>query len=481
MGSNLSLTYHFEPGSPKDGVTLVVPIAFLNQIDQRKCDWLVPGLCVEKIHLYLKTLPQKLRRHCVPLPEYAKQFVDRALDNDQFGRGELIDALIADIREMTKVVMQRADFRPENLPPHCFMNYRLLDQHGRQLELERNLSLLQNKYVHEVREIFSKAAAEAVQQVITPVGIKNEKLTNVTPQKLKDDANESNRESSPHITQWSFGELPEILEIQKNRQVLLGYPALEDHITHCELNVYDDPVKARAIHLKGLRRLFALAQKDSIKALQKQLPGARELGLLFLQIGTPEHLMQQIIDLALNRACLNEPLPKNQEEFLARLQAGKTKLSLIAQEIARHVSVALQNYHEVQKKLSQVKLISPSAHTDIAKQLEELIYPDFVMSTPYEQLIHLPRYLKGIVVRVEKMRGALARDQENQDNFAQLTRQWQRMMQNQGLSGNQHAQKIQEVRWQFEELRIALFAQELKTPVPMSIKRIEKIILSFQG
>ncbi len=481
MGSNLSLTYHFEPGSPKDGVTLIVPIAFLNQIDQRKCDWLVPGLCVEKVNLYLKTLPQKLRRYCVPLPEYAKQFIDRSLDSEQFGKGDLLDALIADIREITKVVMQRADFRPENLPPHCFMNYRLIDQHGRQLELERNLSLLQGKYVHEVREIFSKAAAEAVQQVISPKTLQNEKISSETLHNPQKEVKESSQESSPKITHWSFGELPEILEIQKNRQVLLGYPALEDHLTYCELNVYDDPVKARAVHLKGLRRLFSLAQKDSIKALQKQLPGARELGLLFLQIGTPEHLMEQIIDLALNRACLNEPLPKNQEEFMARLQAGKTKLSLIAQEIARHVSVALQNYHEVQKKLSQVKLISPTAHSDIAQQLVDLVYPDFVMATPYEQLIHLPRYLKGILVRVEKLRGALSRDQENQHNFTQLKRQWQRILQNQGTNGNHQAQKTQEIRWQFEELRVALFAQELKTPVPMSIKRMEKIILSFQG
>ena len=486
MGSNLSLSYHFEPGSPKDGVTLIIPIAILNQIDQRKCDWLVPGLCVEKVHLFLKTLPQKLRRQCVPLPEYAKQFIDRSLDKNEFGKGELIDAIIADIREITKVSIQRADFRPENLPPHCFMNYRLLDEHGRQLELERNLSLLQNRYMNEVREIFSKAAAQVVQQVIAPVGsplsiTKSEKLSLSNPHAPKTEQTITLPDSSQKITQWSFGELPEILEIQKNRQVLLGYPALEDHLTHCELNVYDDPVKARAIHLKGLRRLLSLAQKDSIKALMKQLPGARELGLLFLQIGTPEHLMQQIIDLALNRACLNEPLPKNQEEFLDRLQSGKTKLSLIAQEIARHVIAGLQNYHDVQKKISQVKMISPAAHTDISLQLGELIYPDFVMNTPYEQLIHLPRYLKGIAVRVEKLRGALVRDQENQNNFTQLQRQWLKIQQNQGFIATNQQQKIQEIRWQFEELRIALFAQELKTPVPMSIKRIEKILSSFQG
>ena len=191
--------------------------------------------------------------------------------------------------------------------------------------------------------------------------------------------------------------------------------------------------------------------------------------------------MQQIIDLALNRASLSEPLPKNQEEFLERLQSGKTKLSLIAQEIARHVSASLQNYHDVQKKISQVKMISPTAHSDITQQLGELIYPDFVMNTPYEQLIHLPRYLKGIIVRVEKLRGGLLRDQENQNNFGQLKRQWLKMQQNQSFLTSNHHQKTQEIRWQFEELRVALFAQELKTPVPMSIKRIEKILSSFQG
>jgi ATP-dependent helicase HrpA len=232
MGTTLQLSYHFEPGSTKDGVTLIVPLALLNQIDERRSDWLVPGLCVEKIHLYLKSLPQKLRRHCVPLPDYAKNFVDHCLENSLFGKGDLLDALIFDIRERHRVVIQKRDFRPENLPAYCFMNYRLLDEHGRQLELERSLGLLQNKYAHQVREIFSKAAVDVVKQVISVVPEKNvnSSISPTPPLSSKPGSEEDKHHAK--ITQWSFGELPEILEIKKNRQLLIGYPACRGSIKH---------------------------------------------------------------------------------------------------------------------------------------------------------------------------------------------------------------------------------------------------------
>jgi ATP-dependent helicase HrpA len=201
--------------------------------------------------------------------------------------------------------------------------------------------------------------------------------------------------------------------------------------------------------------------------------------MLFIQIGTSENLIQQIIDMALNRSFLNEPLPKNQTEFQERLQSGKMKVSLLAQDITRQVTSALQQFYEAQKKLSQVKSISPNTHADIQQQINDLIYHDFVSKTPYEQLIHLPRYLKGIIVRIDKLRGGMQRDQENQQNLLQLKRQWQRIQQNLGAENILNKQKADEIRWLFEELRIALFAQELKTPVPISVKRIEKILTLF--
>jgi len=471
MGTELALTYHFEPGSFKDGVTIHVPLALLNQVDERKCDWLVPGLCVEKIHILLKSLPQKLRRHCVPLPEFSKTCVDRWLDQGVFAQGDLIDALMNQIREQTQIIVTRADFRLENIPVHCLMNYRLLDQHGRQMDLSRHLAQLRGQYAGQAREIFQEAAHEAIQKTNPSQG------TRIPAPKTPSQG--GSQDAIEKILTWSFGELPEMLEIQKGQQTFYGYPALDDCMTHCELSVYDDPVLARQKHYQGLRRLCQIAHKDTLKILHKQLPGAREIGMLFMQIGAHEDIMQQILDLAIERTCLFEPLPSSQEEFATRMQVAKTKLSLVAQDIAKQALLCLELSAEIPKKLNQAKSISPAAHEDILGQYQQLIHAKFIAQTPYEQLVHIPRYLKGIVMRIEKLRSNQVKDQENQKQWMILHRQYINIIKNQTLHAvNQH---LLDIRWQMEELRIAMYAQELKTPSPMSIKRIEKILNTFRG
>ncbi len=477
-GSELSLTYHFEPGSPKDGVTLMVPLAILNQIDARRCEWLVPGLCEEKIHLYLKSLPQKLRRHCVPLPQFAKNFVDHLLNSERFGVGDLLDELMLYIREQTQIVIHRSDFRPENIPPHALMNFRLLDEHGRHLELDRNLSRLRTQYSQQAREIFQESAAEIIPQMMTSSlnQSSHEMLITGGGEKI---APVVTLESNP-ISEWSFGELPEMLEIRRGKQKLFGYPALVDHQSFCEIEVFDDVRMARQLHFLGVRRLFAIALKDTIKALQKQLPGLRECGLLFMSIGSTDKLAQQILNLALERSCLFLPLPNDPKVFNERIQAAKGKLSLIAQEITRHVLASLQAFHDVHKKIPQARTINQEAYHDINKQLEGLIYEEFLAKTPYEQLVHIPRYIKGIILRIDKLRTNLVRDQESQKEWHELARGWQKLLQAQRTEGQLEESRLMDFRWQLEELRIALYAQELKTPVPMSVKRLQKILESMR-
>lgn len=477
-GTQLQLSYHFEPGSPKDGVTLVVPLAHLNQIDIRRCEWLVPGLCAEKVQLFLKSLPQKLRRHCVPLPEFAKLFVERAEQEEKFGRGDLLDALIADIRAQTQVIVQRADFRPENLPPHCFMNFRLIDEHGRQLELDRNLAQLRAQYSKMAREVFQDVAQAAVSEVVSA-----QQVTQSSASTAKAGANNAARieGAAEGIKDWTFGTLPEMLEIKKGNQTLFGYPALVDKQTHCDIEVFDDPALARRQHRAGLRRLFSIPMKDNIKALQKQLPGAREIGLLFMQIGNADEVVSQVLELALDRACLYEPLPETQDTFKERLVAGKPKVSLIAQEVARHVLASLQAYAELQKKLAQAKAISTGAHTDITNQLKNLIHPKFVAQTPYENLVHLPRYLKGVGLRIEKLRANPSRDAQCQSDWQSVANPLAKLIQTQRAHGGEIDPRLDEMRWQLEELRVALFAQELKTPTPMSVKRLQKILESLKS
>ena len=481
-GSELSLTYHFEPGSPKDGVTLVVPLTLLNQVDGRRCDWLVPGMCEEKIGLLLKSLPQKLRRHCVPLPEYAKSFLERMLSGKQFGVGDFLDSLITDIRKERGLEIKRTDFRPESLPLHASMNFRLVDEHGRQLELERNLSRLRAEYGETARTAFQAIAQQAVHDELgSSVPINNLAPIGKTNQSV-------NTSSVKMVEQggyrgWDFGELPETLEIQKGNRTLFGYPALVDRTEACDLEVFDDLLEARKHHWQGLRRLFALSNKDTLKALQKQLPGIRELGLLFINIGSVDGLIEQILNLALERAFMNDPLPVNAEQFAERLQAGKPRLALIAQEISKHALAALQAYADLQKKLSQAKAASATAHVDIQNQIQGLIFAKFVSDTPYAQLVHFPRYLKAIAMRIDKLRANPGRDSQCQKDWESVARPWQKLVQASHGSAAydiNEDQALVDFRWQLEELRVALYAQELKTPSPMSLKRLEKVLASLR-
>jgi ATP-dependent helicase HrpA len=477
-GAELNLTYHFEPGSPKDGVTLVVPLTQLNQVDGRRCEWLVPGMCEEKVLLLLKSLPQKLRRHCVPLPNYAKSFLERQLDEKQFGVGDFLDCLISDIRKERGLEIKRTDFRPESLPLHSSMNFRLIDEHGRQLEVERNLVRLRAEYGETARSAFQAIAQETAQ---VEFGLEPSKAASKT-------ASTKSTEKARSVEQggyrsWEFGELPETLEIQKGNKTLFGYPALVDREDYCDLEVFDDLLEARKQHQLGLRRLFALSNKDTLKALQKQLPGIRELGLLFINIGSVDGLIEEILNLALERAFMSEPLPVNTEQFTERLQAGKPRLALIAQEISRHTLNALQVHADLQKKMASAKASSSTAYADMQTQMQALIFPKFVAQIPYGQLVHLPRYLKAIAMRIDKLRTNPSRDAQCQKDWESVARPWQKLLQ--GSKGSApyamtEDQALQDFRWQLEELRVALYAQELKTPSPMSLKRLEKVLASLR-
>ena len=476
-GTELGMTYHFEPGSPKDGVTLVVPLTLLNQVDGRRCEWLVPGMCEEKTLLLLKSLPQKLRRHCVPLPEYAKSFLERMLEEKHFGVGDYLDSLIADIRKEKGLEIKRTDFRPEALPAHSSMNYRLIDEHGRQLDVERNLSRLRAEYGETARSAFQAIAQEAAQ---VELGVEAKPVTVLGKASPVDAARKVEQGG---YKSWEFGELPETLEIQKGNRTLFGYPALVDRIDACDLEVFDDLVEARKQHWQGLRRLFSISNKETLKALQKQLPGIRELGLLFINVGSVDDLIEQILNLAVERAFLMDPLPTSASLFESRLQEGKPRLALIAQEISRHALNALQAYADLQKKLPQAKAASTAAHADIQTQIQGLVFPKFVSEIPYMQLVHLPRYLKGVAMRIDKLRANPSRDAQCQKDWESVQRPWQKLLQGSKGSASYamvEDQALQDFRWQLEELRVALYAQELKTPTPMSLKRLEKVLTSLR-
>ncbi|MBF3645373.1 ATP-dependent RNA helicase HrpA [Burkholderia pseudomallei] len=487
-GVEMALAYHFEPGSPRDGVTLAVPLFALNQVDARRAEWLVPGMLKEKAHLLLKSLPQKLRRHCVPLPEYAAGFVERA-GRERFGAGGLVDALIADVREQTQVATKTSDFKLETLPAHLFMNFKVIDEHGRQLAMGRNLAQLRAELGAQAQQHFQKIAAAAT---LAPAGAPAAAAAGASgararraplgaPPRAAEPAAQAGAAAGAtalyeHLTTWNFGKLPELLEIRRRGETLFGYPALVDRGTHCDVEVFDSPDEAARIHRAGLRRLFALQLKEPIKYLEKNLPGLREMAMQYMSLGTQDELRDQLIATALDRACLQEPLPADDASFHARRDEGRSRLNLLAQEIARLVGQILAEYAGLAKKLAQAKPF-PAAHADMQGQLAALVGKRFVVDTPYAQLAHFPRYLKGIALRIDKLKADPARDARQAAELQPLAQHYQRSVAQRGGVADA---RLAEFRWLLEELRISLFAQELRTPMPVSVKRLYKVWESMQ-
>jgi ATP-dependent helicase HrpA len=471
-GIPMTLTYHFEPGAPRDGVTLAVPLYALNQVSPDRCDWLVPGMLKEKVHLLLKSLPQKLRRHCVPLPDYAAGFCDRIDARHAFGKGSLLAALMADVREQTGVAVKSTDFRLETLPAHHFMNVKVIDEHGRQLDMGRNLAALQAEFGGQARASFQRIAE---QTAVAPGDGAEAPIGNERRQAAPATTKPAAAAQHENLTSWTFGELPELLEIQQGRQTLIGFPALADKGSHCNLEVFDDPNEAARMHHAGMRRLFALQLKEQLKFLEKNIPGLQQMGMQFMALGSQEELREQIIQAGLERACLQEPLPKNAQEFNARKDEGKARLNLLVNEIARLAAQILAEYHTLPKKLQGIKAHAAAA-ADIQAQLQALIGKRFVIETGYAQLAHFPRYLKAINVRIDKLRADPARDARLMAEWQQVAAPWQRAQR----GGRSTDPKMEEFRWLLEELRVSLFAQELRTPMPVSAKRLQKVWDSMQ-
>jgi ATP-dependent helicase HrpA len=504
-GIDMVLEYHFEPGSTVDGITLTVPIYALNQVDGSRCEWLVPGMLKEKIQQLLKSLPQKWRRHCVPLGDYATGFCQRV----SFAEGELITALIDDLRDQLNLRVTPNDFKTETLANYLFMNFKIVDEYGAQLDSGRNLHNLRTKLGQQARQQFREAflshATASPKLVETTLAdpttqaqtvresqfiakkLHADECTTTTQKKISTQESDCLADNAvvikwdwnqQKITDWCFDTLPELLELQRDHKTLFGYPALVDKTTHCEIDVFDDPHHAQTIHYQGMQRLFRLQLKEQIKFLEKNIPELQKMAMYYLPLGTQEGLRNQIIQAALNSTCLTAPLPQDSESFKKRIEEGRARLNLVAQEIARLVLTILLEFSNLQKKLPQLSKSAPLAYADIQTQLQNLLNKNFIVATPKQQLTHLPRYLKGIMLRIEKLRTDPARDTARMSEFMPLYRNWQRSYQQQQQITVDP--RLEELRWLLEELRIALFAQELRTPMPVSVKRLEKFWASLQ-
>ena len=427
LGANaFRLDYHFEPRSPRDGVTLTVPVALLNQVSAARCEWLVPGLLKEKVRALAKSMPQRLRHKLGPLEAFAEGFAASSPPAD----APLAQALARHIRAQFNLEVPLDAFRPDSAPPHLHMNFLVIDEHGRQLAMGRNLAQLK-------RELGERTAA--VLQSEAPL------------------------DEGERYTGWSMGDLAEVMEIARGGQTLVGYPALVDAGDAVTLQVFDAPEKAQTLHRGGVRRLLAIAFKDRVRELERSWARDVVLG----------PVKEDLVAAALDRAFLGESLPMTHADFARRAEEGRSRFMLIAQELARTAASILAAHAELQKKLAQAAKTHPQTAEDVKQQLSRLLRPGWLRDVPWARLQHFPRYLKAAALRLDKLSADPARDARLSAELQPLLAAWLRAPRPLGA-------ELEQFGWLLEELRVSLYAQELKTPVPVSAKRLAKLWQSIR-
>ncbi|PTQ84860.1 ATP-dependent RNA helicase HrpA [Nitrosomonas ureae] len=442
-GSVLPLAYRFEPGHIMDGVTVSVPLPLLNRLDGKQLDYLVPGLIREKVTWYLKALPKNIRRILVPLPESVTKFLQS--QSIALHVLTLQEALAKFVLTETTLSVSPETWRISDIPIHLLMNIRVLDDAGQELAMSRDLNELQ------------KRLGEAAQRTFVKRNDESEKISIEREQ----------------ITQWDFGDLPDEILFMRNGQQLTGYPALIDRSDSVAIRLFDTREAAEIALRSGIRRLLCLTLKDQLKQLEKSLPGLGEISMQLTTRINPGDLKQDMLTAIIDRALLgDDPLPRTESAFIAQQQRAKNRLPEISVTLARLLQQIGREYQTLLQKFTQIRI--DKVKTELNVQLDNLIYPAFVSNTPWNIILHIPRYLKGMGLRIDKLSANPARDEHNSREVNALWQQYvQRLEKYREIERTD--ENLSEFRWQIEELRISLFAQELKTPYPVSVKRLQKL------
>ncbi|MES2408553.1 MAG: ATP-dependent RNA helicase HrpA [Pseudomonadota bacterium] len=429
----LPLSYRFEPGHPLDGMTVTIPLALLNTVPGWHFDWLVPGMLREKLTWYVKALPKHLRRVFVPVPDSVTALMETLAPTRP-----LTEALASALTRRSSLKVTPADWS-DAPPAHLSANFRVIDGKGRELASGRDLIALR-KQLGEAAQLTFRAQDTTFEKT----GFKR----------------------------WEFGDVPAELRFDRAGQAVTGYPALADDKDSVALRLFDTRQAAERAHRAGLARLFRLTLTEQFKFLEKNLPDFTRLALAYRSLGDADSLREELIRAIAERACLgDDELPRTQQQFETQLSKARARLKAVADALSRTVGQVLDEYTQIQGKLK-----SPWPHVvkDIQDQLSHLVYAGFISATPWARLQHLPRYLKGINARLSKLPARLEHDQRHATALISLTAQYRaRLDKHRKAAIDDPA--LDEFRWQLEELRISLFAQELKTPQPVSVKRLQKL------
>lgn len=433
------LSYRFEPHHPLDGVTMTVPLTVLNRLHAPSLEWLVPGMLREKIQLLIKALPKQIRRICVPVPDFITKFLESNPDRQAAIIPQLAHFIAKSAGDMR--ILEQIDqdaWAAQELPEHCYLNLRIVDDGGQELAGGRKL--------HELQQQLGQAAA-------------------VT---FRDNTQEFERDN---VTAWDIGTLPESIKFARGKQQLTGYLGLQkEKDGRIALRLFDTTEAAEQAHRQGVIELMKLQLKEQVKDLNKGIQGFTQAAMLLKHINA-DTLRDDLTQAVCDRAFISEDeLPRNEKAFKEQIKRARSRLPAVKEALSRYLQETAAAYAELNGKLGK----HPLTHL-MRQRLQTLLAAGFATRTPWAQWPRLPIYLKAMTLRLEKYSSNPARDAAREADIQELEQMWQEKTDSLIKQGLPISDGLAEFKWMIEELRVSLFAQELKTPYPVSVKRLVKV------
>lgn len=481
----LTLRYRFEPGAPDDGVSVLVPLVLLPRLEPVGFDWQVPGLRDELVTAMLRTLPKVLRRQVVPAAEWAAKIGAELPDGPEAGgtRPPFAEAVAGVIKRLTYAPVTADDFELDRLPPHLRVTFRAVDERGRTVADDKELGALQSR--------LADRAGRAVASTFAPDARVDERAARTRRAQaagVEERAQGASRDPRPAhavfaeqsgITAWPWDELPPHVDTRQAGNVVRAYPAIVDEGSSVSLRLVATAEERDRASRRGIRRLLVLATPSPVAYVQEHLSNQEKLALASSAYAGPRALLDDclaaVVDAEL-RSHHPDGLVRTRAEFEAVRDAVSAHVMdrmFDAVALVSRILVAAREADRAVTKASSLHLMSALA--DARAQLEALVPSGFVSATGVEQLRHLPRYLEAITARVRRMQDNPGRDRQLMTEFDQARTAYEKAGGTLPIDPEADPALVR-VRWLLEELRVGLFAQELRTAETVSVKRIVKAL-----
>ncbi|MEQ6884903.1 ATP-dependent RNA helicase HrpA [Salicola sp. Rm-C-2C1-2] len=442
-GLAFELRYHFEPGTAEDGVSIRVPLMALKQLPVERLGWLVPGLLRDRAIALVKSLPKSLRRNFVPVPD----FVDAALSNLTFCNEPLTRKLGEQLQRMTGVRVPVEDWSPQSLPDHLRMNVQVIDEKGNILDQGRDVETLITRHESDAHQALQTA-------------MQNEPETS---------------DSETVDTDWPGGKLPESVETEQGGMQVRVYPVLADEGQGVRQTQVLDPVRAWYLNRRGIARILVNRLGNTLRDLDRRLPGFHDASLLFAPVGRKAELLDDLlIATAQSHFLVDEALPRSEQALQACLEAGRSGFVPALEANSQLLLQIMERYHKVMKGLKgKIPLNVAQSMADLKFQMNQLICPGFMAQTPPEWLKHFPRYMDAALIRLDKMPREAGRERAFLNEFQPF---WDRYVERREVLAVQGIEDdaLITYRWMLEEYRVSYFAQQLGTAVTVSPQRLER-------